>query len=92
MHIIFHTNGTPITTTPTCLSKDGGRVGSLVLPGRRELLLGLVVAGKTVDTGLDQNKTELRVLVLSVGLKMLANSNRLLDQEPQILGDRRCKA
>jgi len=40
-----------------------------------------------VDTGLDENKTELRVFILAVALKMLANSNGLLDQHVKILWD-----
>ena len=32
-----------------------------------------------MDTGLDENEAELGVLVLSVALKMLANSNGLIE-------------
>jgi hypothetical protein len=53
----------------------GGR--GLVLPGRREDTDGLVVAGQTVDTGLDENQAEFRVLVLAVALKVLADGNGL---------------
>jgi hypothetical protein len=38
---------------------------------------GLVVTGETVDSGLDEDETELGVLVLSVALKMLADSDGL---------------
>jgi len=40
-----------------------------------------------VDTRLDENQSELGVLVLSVSLKMLADSDGLLDQHVQILRD-----
>jgi hypothetical protein len=71
------------------LSDHGGSGGGLVLPVGRELTSGLVVTGKTVDTGLDKNQTELGVLVLAVTLKMLANGNSLLDELVQILRDLR---
>jgi hypothetical protein len=40
-----------------------------------------------VDTTLDEDKTELGVLVLTVSLKMLTNLNSLLDKHVKILGD-----
>lgn len=60
------------------LSNDGAGSGGLVLPGGREDTDGLVVTGKTVDTRLDQNETELGVLVLAVTLKVLSDSDSLL--------------
>lgn len=59
------------------LSDDGAGGGGLVLPGRRQDTDGLVVAGKTVDTRLNENETELGVLVLAVALKVLADGNSL---------------
>jgi len=88
MHIVFHEQH-PSSNTHLHLRENGRCIGSLVLPGRGKLLLSLVIPGKTVDTGLDQNKAELGVFVLSIGLEMLANSDCLLDQEPKVLGDRR---
>jgi len=40
-----------------------------------------------MDTRLDENKTELGVLVLSVLFQMLTNGNGLLDKVVKILGD-----
>jgi hypothetical protein len=51
----------------------------------------LVVAGKTVDTGLNKNQTELGVLVLAVALQVLADRDSLLDELVQVLGDLRGK-
>ena len=65
--------------------------GRVVFECWRDLLLCLVVAGKAVNTGLDQDQTELGVLVLPVGLEVLANSNGLLHQMPEVLGDRGSK-
>lgn len=42
-----------------------------------------------MDAALDENETELRVLVLSVPLKMLADGYGLLDQMVKIFGKRR---
>ena len=50
-------------------------------------MLRLVVAREAVDAGLDENEAELGVLVLAVGLKVLADSDRLFDEVPEILGD-----
>jgi len=60
------------------LCDHGGSSGTLVSPGRWEDTDSLVVTGETVDTGLDKNKTELGVLILSVALKMLADSDGLV--------------
>ena len=68
--------------------RDEGRSGSrVVLERRRDLLLCLVVASKTVDTRLDQDKAELGVLVLAVGLQVLADGDRLFDEVPEVLRD-----
>lgn len=40
-----------------------------------------------MDTGLDQDKTELGVLILAVGLEMLADGDRLFDEVPKVLWD-----
>lgn len=59
------------------LCDQGGGSGGLVAPGGGKDTDGLVVAGQTVDTGLDQNEAELGVLVLAVTLKVLADSDGL---------------
>jgi hypothetical protein len=40
-----------------------------------------------VDTRLNENKTELGVLVLAVTLEVLTDGNSLLDEVVQILGE-----
>ena len=74
------------------LGDKSGSVGSLVLPVGRELTVALVVASKTVDARLDEDKAELGVLVTVVALKMLAHVHGLTDHEVEILGDGRGKA
>lgn len=59
------------------LGDNGGGGGGLVSPGRGEYTDGLVVAGETVDTGLNENQAELGVLVLAVALEVLADGNGL---------------
>lgn len=59
------------------LCDKGGGGGALVAPGGRQNTDSLVVAGQTVDTGLDQNQAELGVLVLAVALEVLADSDGL---------------
>ena len=61
--------------------------GGVVFECWWDLLLCLVIAGKAVDTRLDQDQTELGVLVLPVGLEVLADSNGLLHEVPEVLGD-----
>lgn len=60
------------------LCDQGGGGGALVAPGGGQDTDGLVVAGQTVDTGLDQNEAELGVLVLAVALEVLADSDGLV--------------
>ena len=60
------------------LCDQGAGSCTLVSPGRCEHANGLVVAGETVDTGLDENETEFGILILAVSLKVLADSNSLL--------------
>lgn len=50
-------------------------------------MLGLVVPSKPVDPRLDQDETELGVLVLAVGLQVLADGDRLFDEVPKVLRD-----
>lgn len=73
------------------LSDQGASSSGLVLEGRRDLLLGLVVSGETVDAGFDEDEAEFGILVFSVDLEVLADSNSLLDEMPQVLWDRGCK-
>lgn len=68
------------TSTVERLSDEGGGGGALVLPGRGQDTDGLVVARKTVDTGLNQNEAELGVPVLTVPLKVLADGDSLADE------------
>jgi hypothetical protein len=53
------------------------------------LTSSLVVTGKTVNTGLNKNQTELRVLVLAVALQVLADGDSLLDELVQVFRDLR---
>jgi hypothetical protein len=69
------------------LSDKGAGSGGLVTPGGGQDTDGLVVAGQTVDTRLDENEAELAVLVLAVALKVLADGDGLLDQEVEVLGE-----
>lgn len=69
------------------LGDQGRSRGRVVLPDGREHTRLLVVARQAVDARLDQNHAVLGVLVLAVALQMLADSDGLLDQVVQILGD-----
>jgi hypothetical protein len=60
------------------LCDHGAGSGALISPGWWKNTNCLVVAGQAVDTGLDQNKAELGVFVLSVALEVLADGNGLL--------------
>ncbi len=72
----------------SCCSRDEGvSLLGLVLPGGMQLLGGSVVASESVDSALDENKSELAVLVLSVSLQVLSNVDSLLDQVVEVLGD-----
>lgn len=59
----------------------------LLFPFRGELLVELVVSSKSVDSGFDENKSVLRVLILSVLFQVLSDGKSLLDQEVKIFGE-----
>ena len=73
-------------TTHSSLSDEGGSRGRLVLERGGHSLGALVVASEAVDTGLDEDKAELGVLVLAVLFKVLAHADGLLDEAVQIFG------
>ena len=73
--------------TKACSSHKRRGGCRVVFERRRDLLLRLVVARKAVNTGFDQDQTEFGVLVLPVGFEVLANSNSLLHEVPEVLGD-----
>lgn len=73
------------------LCDKGGGGGALVAPGGGQDTDGLVVAGQTVDTGLDQNEAELGVLVLAVALEVLADSDGLVALDVSGFDSRKCK-
>ena len=77
----------PNQLTRTCSGNKCRGCGRVVFECRWDLLFRLVVAGKAMDTGFDQNQSELGVLVFPVGLEVLANSNSLLHKVPEVLGD-----
>ncbi len=60
-------------------------VAGTYLPDGGEELLGLVVAGKTVNAGLDKNEAELGVGVLAELVKVLVDGHSLLDEVVEIL-------
>lgn len=65
---------------------------NLLFPHRWELLCFLVIAGKTMDSALDQDQPEFGILVFPVPLEMLSDGNGFLNQMVQILGDFRSKS
>jgi len=69
------------------LSDQRGGGGGLILEVRGDLLGGSVVSSEPVDPGLDENESELGVLVLPVLLEVLSDVDGLLDQEVEILWD-----
>jgi hypothetical protein len=71
---------------------QSGSGSGVILEGRGNLLLRLVVTSKTVDTRLDQDKTELGVLVFAVDLEVLAHGHRLFDEVPKVLWDGWCQS
>lgn len=51
------------------------------------MLLGFIVASKTVDARLDKNQAELGVLIFAVNFQVLADGDRLFDEVPKVLRD-----
>lgn len=50
-------------------------------------MFSLIIAGEAVDAGFDEDKAELRVLVLAVGLEVLTDRNGLFDEVPEVFRD-----
>ena len=69
-----------------CSDEGVGLLG-VVSPSGRERLNVAVVAGESVDAGLNENKSELGILVLSKLFQMLSDCDCLLDQVVEVLGD-----
>jgi len=81
----------PFDSMARFLCNQGAGSSALVSPGGWEGTDGLVVAGQTVNTGLDENEAELGVLVLAVALEMLADGDSLLDKHVQVFWNLWCK-
>ena len=61
------------------LGDEGGSGAGLVLPVWGQHGAGLVVPCQPVDSGFDENETELGVTILAVALQVLADAHGLLD-------------
>lgn len=84
--VIYH-KSIIIHSKTNFLVNEGRSSSRFVLPGWWENTGGSVVSGKTVDSGFDQNKSELGVLVLSVLFQVLSDRNSLLDKVVKIFWD-----
>ena len=71
---------------PGCSGDEGVSLLRLVLPGGGKGLDLSVVSGKSVDSGLNENKSEFTILIGSELLNMLSDVDSLLDQAVKILG------
>ncbi|GET92071.1 40S ribosomal protein S13, putative [Leishmania tarentolae] len=92
--MVHHTGGKASDVShPLIHLRDhgGGRAG-LILPGGRQLLDALVVAGQAVDAGLNQDEAVLGIAILGVAFEVLAHLGGALHQEVQILRDLRGEA
>jgi hypothetical protein len=69
--LLFHCEHSHHVQPSTRLCDQGGSGGALVPPGRGEDTGGLVVAGQTVDTGLDENETAVISLVTLLSWSMV---------------------
>jgi hypothetical protein len=83
--LIYPFSPTQQTKVADDLCNHGAGSGTLVPPGGGQDTDGLVVAGQTVDTGLDQNEAELAVLVLAVALEVLADGDSLVRREKKFI-------
>ena len=69
------------------LGDQSGSSGGFVSEVRCQLSGSSVISSKSVDSGLNQNKSVLGVLVLAVSLQMLSDLDGLLDKHVKILWD-----
>lgn len=80
---------TTISTRP-CERPERGK--DVLFPVGWELASGLVVTCKTVDSGFNENQTELGVLILTVALQVLTHLHSLLDQVVQVFRELWCES
>jgi hypothetical protein len=74
------------------LCNERRRSSTVILEGRRDLLLRLIVPRQPMNPALNQDQPELRVLVFAVDFEMFADCNRLFDEVPEVLWDGRCQS
>ena len=68
---------------------DSLKIKKILFPSCRKLFLFSVIAGESMDSRLDQNKTILRVFVFSILFQMFADRNGLLDHVIKVFRDLR---
>lgn len=76
---VFFPNYNPFINPRRCLCHQSRSCRGLILPAGGQDSLGLVAPGQPVDPALDENQTELGVLVLSVSLQMPSDIHSLLN-------------
>jgi len=89
--VFFQVKYINVPTFCFILCYHGRGSGTFILPVGRQLPGGPVVPCKAMDTALNQNETELGILILAVPLQMLPDLDSLLDKHVQILWDFRCE-
>ena len=78
-----------LITRSLCYHRASSR--ALISPRRRQHTDSLVVSAEAVDPGLDENESELAVLILAVALEVLTHSDGFLDQHVEIFWDFGCE-
>ena len=74
------------------LGYHGGGGCTLILPVGRKFSGHAVISSQTVDTAFNKNKTEFRILVLSVYFQVLTYLDSLFDKHVKILRDFRSQS
>ena len=74
------------------LCHQGACASGFVSPRGRKLLRTFVVSCQTVNTGFDQNQSELGIQILSVLLQVLTHGHGFTNHVVQILRDLRCQS
>ena len=81
-----------LTTFPIALlCHHRASSGALISPCRGQNTHSLVISAEAVNPGLDENESELAVLVLAVALEVLTHSDGFLDQHVEIFWDFGCE-
>lgn len=88
----YHPLGPRKTPIPSPSSNQCRRGAGIILEVGLDDLLGLVIPRQPVDSALDENQAEFRVLVFSVDFEVFTDGDGFFDEMVKVFGNGGCEA